>query len=517
MASDSGWGNLAAGILAVTTMITAARVSVSDWQHLRGCSSGASGNFSDSCQFRTAETCIFQTSVSDSIAAVALRESGQRQPVIQRLKIAAASLMVLQSLDSSGTRHTFRLRTSSCRGDADSVGRVSSAGGISDHRRLRLAIFSERSRVAGPGVVTGCASDLCGEKLEARAPSRRVLLPLFTDIGIREVVVECRCIYRGESVTVYAGPDAIQSGDLSPENSDLLCFFLDRHLQTDNGTLRTLIESCLGPIADVDGDGHLAVVLTNLDRRTQSSSDVGGRIPVLGCVREADFLDGSGDEGGDILYLSPQGLLAEDGRSLLAHELAHAAVHSRQRERLLMGRPKLDLPGWFHESLAHVAEHTAAGLGELFRERLREFQMRPQCSPIVLPVSTSWSEGRGGSRAAGLLFLHHSLRPSADVAELLRATASFEELLEDVLGRSFAESLADWGPAAAEQILLTGGETVPKLSVGEELEGELAGTALQCWRTDSESLTIEIESAFEAALRISVVPIRVENCVTAGN
>jgi hypothetical protein len=336
-------------------------------------------------------------------------------------------------------------------------------------------------------------------------------------MGIRDAVVDCGCIYHGEAVTVYVSPGDILPDGLSVESSKWLCFFLDKHLRRDDGTLRTRIETSLGSIADVDGDGHLAVVLASLDRRTQDSSTARGRIPVLGCVREADFLDSYGDSGGDVLYFSPHGLLGKDGESLLAHELAHAAVHSRQRERLLMGRRKLDIPGWFHESLAHLAEHSAAGPGELFRERLREFRMRPQASPIVLPASTGWNEGRGGSRAAGLLFLQHSLRQSADIAELIRTAESFDGLLDALLCRSFAESLSEWGPVAAEQILATGCEAIPFLGVGEELKCELRGTALQCWRTGCDSMTIEIESASAAALRISYRPLTDRNQVSPGN
>lgn len=518
MAGDSGWGSLAVGILAATTIITATRVSVSDWTQLRGgFSSGVLGDSAESWQRKAADNCVLRTSASDSVGQLFLDEMAQRQSVVQRVTIPARSLVVLQSLDSSGTRHPFRLRISICQDGVDASESGSLAGPVVQSGGCQPAVFSGLSNAVGPGAVDGSALNRSSGKLVTQSPSRRVLLPLFTDVGIRDVIVDCRCIYRGEAVTVYVCPEAMQPDESSSDSSELLCFFLDRQLGGDDGTLRTLIERDLGPIADVDGDGHLAVVLTNLDRRTQSLSGVDGRIPVLGCVREADFLDGFSDQGGDILYLSPQGLLAEDGQSLLAHELAHAAVHSRQRERLLMGRPKLDIPGWFHESVAHLAEHKAAGPSKHFRERLWEFRRRPQGSPIVLPASTGWNGGRGGSRAAGVLFLQHSLRPSADVADRLRSAESFEELLEDLLDKSFTESLADWGPAEAEQILLAGSETVPNLSVGMDVEAELPGTAMRCWRTDSESLTIEIASAPEAAMRLSVVPVCNATRVTVGN
>lgn len=424
---------------------------------------------------------------------------------VLRLRLPAGSLLVMQSLDITGSSHTFRLRAGAGDGAGDSAAEFSETAAVRciSVGQARLSGSAVRGPVAGGSrLPDGPVVFPAGDASAAVWPARRLLLPVFTAAGVRELAAECRCVYRGAVVTVYADPKLIPA---EPPQSARLCSLLERHLQRGSGTLRTAVESLLGAIDDVDGDGRLTVVLTRLDHRVQPDSPGSDIVPVLGCVREADFLDPHSEFGGDILYLAPEGLLDAGGESLLAHELSHAAVHSRQRERLQAGRPKLEIPGWFHESLAHFAEHSAAGPGQHFERRLEAFHLHPQASPIVQHFAAGWDAGRGGSRAAGLMFLQSALQPSANAPELLRTCSTFTELLEGMLQQPFTESLADWGPVAAEQILRSKPLAIPNLLPGGAHTGRLRGTALQCWRNDGGQLTIEVEAARAAEIRLSVL------------
>lgn len=415
-----------------------------------------------------------------------------------RFRVPQRSLVILHSLDITGGLHEFHLKI------VDQNDTAAITAGLES---------AEIRGIAGPPSAVAAGewhADIplrCEPRQSPAVPTcqqgyRRMLLPQFTRSGLRDIAADCKCISVGEAVAVYADPQLSLPEDILAGS---ICVSLDRHLRRAAGTLRTLIEAALGPIDDLDGDGRLTVVLSGLDERYRVSQPESNRVPVLGCVREADFLESQGATGGDILYLDPEGLKTRGGCALLAHELAHAAVHCRQRERLLAGKLRIGIPEWFHEALAHMAEHAAAGPGEFFDQRLADFQICPQACPVVTDSRFGWQTGRGGSRVAGLLFLQSSLRNPANVPELLSTCETFEQFLGGALRSSLPECLAAWGPAAAEQILQARPQAIPSLRAGVEQSGVICGTAFQCWRNDDAALTIEVESPGAAALRLSVV------------
>jgi hypothetical protein len=439
---------------------------------------------------------------------------------ILRANVAPGSIVVLQSIDLTGSRHGFFLRAASCSGTGstgcDGVQQSFAESTVAD------GVFAEVPRGATidffSAVLTDTESPEVSGAVTTLPPStsnfRRLLLPRFTDRGLNDLAVDCPCIHRGAAVTVYLDPE------VPPTESRMaaaLCASLESHLQRTAGTLRTCMESGLGSIDDIDGDGRLTVVLTHLDKRNPGGLLQSDRVPVLGCVREADFLGPQTEACGDILYLAPEGLHMPGSTSLLAHELAHAAVHCRQRQRLQRGQQKLVIPDWFHEALAHLAEHSVAGAGEFFEQRLAEFQLGPQTCPVVTGFQSGWEAGRGGSRPAGLLFLQSAIRRPVNVPQLFHTSESFAELLDGLLRQSFRESVAAWGPVAAGQILRARPQAITRLRAGAEHSGSIYGTAFQCWRSDYGPLTIEIQSDAAAALQLTVLTFNAGATVTAAD
>jgi hypothetical protein len=428
----------------------------------------------------------------------------------RRFRVPPRSLVILHSLDITGGLHEFHLRIV----DQDDAAEIATVPENAESRGISWTASAAAASELPADIELPCEPEQSPAVPTALPGNRRLLLPQFTSSGLRDIAAECRCLYFGRAVAVYADPQLSLPEDLRTLS---ICGSLDRHLQRAAGTTRTLIETALGPVDDLDGDGRLTVVLSGLDQRNRGSHSDSNQIPVRGCVREADFLESQGTTGGDILYLDPEGLKTRGGRALLAHELAHAAVHCRQRERLLSGKLKIGIPEWFHEALAHMAELSAAGPGEFFDQRLAEFQICPQTCPVVTDSRFGWQAGRGGSRVAGFLFLQSSLKNPTNVPELLGTCESFEQLLNAALRRSLPECLSAWGPVAAEQILRDRPQAIPCLRAGREQTGLICGTAFRCWRNDDVALTIEVESQVAAALRLSVVGFEDADWVAAAN
>lgn len=419
---------------------------------------------------------------------------------VLRADVPQGSLVVLQSLDLTGGHHTYCLKTVSREGAEDSAGRRILQNSSGSRWRDGIAADTAQQELLPPGS-RHCVEVGASALARSTVNTRRLLLPQFTDAGLHDVAMDCRSIFMGEAVAVYVAPE-LPAADT--EETLSLCRALEQQLRRGNGTLRVAIETELGSIDDIDGDGRLTVVLTNLDRRRSNHVSAINRVPVLGCVREADFLGAQTETGGDLVYLAPEGLWQPGSQSLVAHELAHAAVHCRQRGRFLRGQGKLAIPEWFHEALAHVAEHSVAGPGEFYEQRLAEFQLSPQTCPVVTGFPSAWGAGRGGSRPAGLLFLQCAMQRSANLPELFERCETFDELLDGVLRQSFGESLAEWGPLAAMDILRARPQAIASLRADMEHSGVMSGTAFQCWRSETGPLTIEVHSNAAAALQLNV-------------
>lgn len=463
-----------------------------------------------------------------------------RMPNFRKVLVAPQALVVVLSLDPTGAVHQFQYRAGPQRGGTsspdNSVNVVSPAAGgaafcdladAPDTAILHEEPFQHRDRMQHP------AKALFRES-ESHAGSRNnhVIRPVSIAGSFRKSAIQpaeklLSCadstrvnVLRGwsanewrRSVRCFRMP-RFSSGQSSDElreaeeflRTDSVAVYLDSSLakakrdtgairnagfqiaELCDGGLRRLVELQVGPIRDVDGDGRLSVVLTQLEP-DQSS----GSIPVRGCVRESDFLDASSGPPGDIIYLDISIPQASELTGLLAHEMTHAAMYSRLLDRREKGMPELNLPGWFHEAVAHRTEHQLAGQGNIFAERLRIYQANPAASPVCTnPLWLSYSSSRGGPRVAGARFLELMLRPDVSLAGIVPEGRTFDEILERCLGTSLNAALVSWGAHEAARLFREAPERIPRLKSGQAEMHRIYGTAFLVLQCGHQPLELEI-------------------------
>ncbi len=142
------------------------------------------------------------------------------------------------------------------------------------------------------------------------------------------------------------------------------------------------LEADYGPIRDVDGDGTLAVLITPWLNALQ-----GGSTSVGGFVRSSDFRGETAapfSNRADVLFLNSEQTSGQPLRTLLAHELTHAATIS---SRLAGPRRRIALPDdedWISEGLAHLSENRYGGWSNL-DHRLARFLRETGRYPLAVP------------------------------------------------------------------------------------------------------------------------------------
>lgn len=204
------------------------------------------------------------------------------------------------------------------------------------------------------------------------------------------------------------------------------------------------VESQFGSLADVDGDGGLAVVLTPWLSRLQ-----GGRTSIGGMVRSSDFqrdLSPPFSNRCDMLFLNSS-LPSESGlRDLLSHEVAHAACISQRLSRV--SGTLRDEEDWLSEALAHLAEPGWSNLDH----RLVAFLDNPSRFPLV--VSDYYRAGLWrdpGCRGATYLFHRWCAgRETRLVRQLAQSSQRGMRNLERATGRRFEELFREWNLSLAE-------------------------------------------------------------------
>jgi len=275
-------------------------------------------------------------------------------------------------------------------------------------------------------------------------------------------------------------------------------------LRLENGVLEHVTE-WIGPVTDLDGDARLTLVITDLDRRVSPADS-----PVLGCVRDRDFLRApESDFSGDIVYLD-QRLPAGDSLSaLLAHEISHAAIFSQ----MLQARDGFDpgstlqLPSWLNESIAHLVEGTVAEASASFCERVRQFHENSATSPIVASEShLPFTARRGGSRAAGTLFLQHLKTTPETLRSVIHSHDPIERRLDILTRNSFSESFRTWSVRQSGLAARSGAlGSKRSLAQGHRISERLFGTAFCCFRCNGPIHNLRITSDDKAALQITVI------------
>jgi hypothetical protein len=437
--------------------------------------------------------------------AVTLGESGTRLPGIARTKtlvLPPNSLIVLTSLDPRGGPHTFEIlaRSAGVFHDGASQPKLSSQmwpregarrpkmlrAGETNHpeyfesevtnetvRRTSLQAASQEAVIVPP--------------LQEPAIERRFLAPRYGTTGVTDSMVLARLIAADHRVAVYVDPT------LAAVHFQSL---LDSRNAISPGLISDLIHAVsehLGTIHDLDHDGRLAILITNLDCQEDSQS-----VPVLGCVRPSDFLGPSSDadertELTDVVYLDACLPKGNDLTALLAHELAHAAVYCRLHDRQINHRVPLELPDWLHEGIAHHVEFTLAEKTLVYQDRLEQFHRVPYRSPICAsPVSSSRSERRGGSRAAISRFLQFAVRGDEDWSRWLIEADNANELLVCCLEDRFDVLLAEWSLQEAVEMSRNSLLAIPELRLEQRTSHEILGTAFKVLKSGSHPIELEI-------------------------
>lgn len=467
--------------------------------------------------------------VSDVATDTATREScpdrrfnsGITTPVAIIRDIRPGARIVLGSLDVSGARHQIRIKMGSNDAapktpeDAIPVCRFS-AREVRPFDRPDLEIRPDMSDTSISIQTCECPPSMARTShtpFSALASRHRVFLtPHFHDNGASHEAVECQMV--GESKATHVYVDRRLSKEAHPE---LFCTATFKRLSVavENRAL-PIVECWIGAIADVDDDRKLSIVITDLDRQSQTTID---RPPIHGCIRELDFHPDA-SFCGDIVYVDPAifDVSVEELAALLTHELTHAAMCSRQIEHPRSSRDPLNphslptansvVPAWMNEAVAHLVELNCSPQSPNFHRRINSFEQDTSRCPIVADESVlSLQERRGGSRFASTLFLAQFLSSPRQVQRLLESTElSLDRRIASVTDCPFDEVFRNWtlSMAATNTVdLAIRGRLLPNASNASEFS--LCGTAFVCIECPAESTSLLIEADPAARLQISVL------------
>lgn len=330
------------------------------------------------------------------------------------------------------------------------------------------ALHSQKEAALAPPTETPAPDSDAARLAVTDSTPRQFFLPVP---GLRgEAVIDGRPIAQTAGVRVYAEFPQPVAPPLLNLASQAAC------------RLQAVIEranSRYGACRDVDGDGHLSLVLTS---RLAELSTPGGRLD--GCVRWQDFCETGvrpTSNAADVIFLNPQIPSLEQLHAVLAHEYAHLLTFTRRGVGLAPSAvPDED---WLNEAVAHVLEVELSGRRSNLTPRLEAFIAHPEQSPLVVTDAELAGLWRNpGSRGAGYLFVDWLRQNSSPLQfdHLLSGPERGMALVEATTGAAFEALWSEW----AREIWSRGVQT------GEESSGvqrpaavqlPRAGTSTVCW------------------------------------
>jgi hypothetical protein len=312
-------------------------------------------------------------------------------------------------------------------------------------------------------------------------------------------VMNCCELCRGARTVVYCEASAVDAA--AADLAQGVATLLERELLPR-------IEGRVGPVADVDGDGLLAVVITPRVRLASA------RLSAF--VRAADFQPGverPWSNQADVMYLDPR-VAHHELPAILAHELTHMAQFSHWREQF--GDTPWPLPDWLLEGHAHAVEVHLTGNWSNLHERLTAFVGRPESCPLVIPDAAAaglWRDaGCRGATASFCLWLTRRFGAKwwRRLAEL---AGPDDDAWEREFGRPFAELYREWtlSLASAGCVAACTGDSVPQPIPRHELRLysttrlELKGTATAyCRLPQGQRLKMHIDGG-DRPLQVTLV------------
>lgn len=256
-----------------------------------------------------------------------------------------------------------------------------------------------------------------------------------------------------ESELVASGIRAALYIDRRDRDLPHLSQLADEIIRLTDAEVLPLIESRLCPIADLDGNGRVVILLSSELVRLSPSEQLAA-VPLKGMTWSEDFSRTSPrGNASDVVYLHPHLKIDAGLKSLLLHELAHAATFSRafDKSRSAAATP----PDWISEGLAHLAETWENADSSNWHSRLVAFEHSPGDAPLFVDsYSRSGLWRHPPSRGAVISFFQWLERstPADLISQWFAAStldlAGLERLLgvprEDLFRRWSVDSARTW-------------------------------------------------------------------------
>lgn len=323
-------------------------------------------------------------------------------PIRTTISVSAGQIVAICSLDRSIRLHNFQLTVKPT---------TATAPQNSDQIWFDIANV-DSSTVAAKWVQSANDSDSENGDFVSQAPivdlssvsqlpeletARRFHLPFFRQGNVYERTLITQLILHDDRITIY--------GDATnPQHSKVA----EEILQCGISKVLKVVSQSIGPIADLDADGRLALVLGQLADPIPAQNN---QEPIRGCVRPADFQARSPGSV-DVIYLDPKHLLIDELQGLLAHEFAHAATFSLLVES---GQTPTAMPGWLNEAIAHHIEQQIAPHSNNLLQRRRLFDAKTWLYPSAIPDEFTGMElRRGPSRIASMELLQSTFAQQTD-------------------------------------------------------------------------------------------------------
>lgn len=404
----------------------------------------------------------------------------------QKIWLPAGSRLVIGSLDQNARHHSINLQWKS-----ESSG-PTVASKVETDCRFQFCRLPHVPKLLSDDKPKYTGKRLPPVECQNAAETRRFAAPFFAaNGGVFERFIVGQLIAAGATTRLYLDESLLEThgdNDVSHEIIHLI----------EIG-LREFVEDQLVPIADIDGNRHLTIVMCRLaDARTSKT----GEEPLRGCVREKDFLDANWEFGGDIIYLDvnlPRGMQLA---AVLAHELAHAATFSAQRVSGLTQAPGDKLPFWMNEGIAHYLEHCVCRESDNLRQRLSRYASQPNAYPLVLPDNyQNLRVRRGPARAAALSFLSFCAATRPDLLpELIKSRGKGIETVETITGEAFDQLFREWSTHKSASA-----PTIAILESDQQQNVSIAGTSFATFTSPRRSGFVEVMADADAKLQVTVI------------
>jgi len=358
----------------------------------------------------------------------------------------------------------------------------------------RLRLLS--GRTAQQRVLRGRRTSLQPAAGCSPSERRRFLVPRMIDGLATEVPVLAELTCVGRHVAVYVAGGSKCAAD------DQLAGSLVEQVETSE--LLDAIGRLIHPLIDVDNDGHLTIVLSDIDDRITEGCSGEAASPVRGCVRPDDWMRHDQGFSGDIIYLDRRLSATASHMELLTHELTHAAICSAG---IAAGHDRVRLPNWLNEAIAHTSERALTAGRQNLNPRLSSFLRDTAACPIIPDTQlATLATRRGGPRAAAATFVDVLLSEGLTLSQLAQPDGDALEYIQQRSERSFAELLTRWAAAVTAETCLNGpsvsehGMFVRSVAPDSCTTHEIHGTAMLALRPMTVPCRLRITSTSEAKL-----------------